>query len=101
MVLNEQGIAEHERQIDVINAIPSNKMDDDPMKNYSAADMEEFNLKHLRDLREQVHGYDEQELQAVAEEIVEIGWTYAYNALGEYFQKLKNQREATKIINNA
>lgn len=101
MVLNEAGIAEHERQIDVINAIPSNKVDDDPLKGYSEQDMNEFNAKHLRDLREQVLAYDEEELRTVAEAVIERGWTFAYNALGDYFDRLYRQKEATKVINQA
>lgn len=101
MLLNEENIAERQRQLDVINAIPSNKIDDDPLKIYSEQDMDEFNAKHLRDLRDQVLAYDEQELQCVAEAVVERGWTYAYNALGDYVDRLYRQKEATKVINQA
>jgi len=101
MLLNEENIAERQRQLDVINAIPSNKIDDDPLKIYSEQDMDEFNAKHLRDLRDQVLAYDEQELKCVAEAVVERGWTYAYNALGDYVDRLYRQKEATKVINQA
>ena len=101
MLLNEENIAERQRQLDVINAIPSNKIDEDPLKRYSEQDMDEFNAKHLRDLRDQVLAYDEQELQCVAEAVVERGWTYAYNALGDYVDRLYRQKEATKVINQA
>lgn len=101
MILNDENIAERQRQLDVINSIPSNKIDDDPMKRYSEQDMNEFNAKHLRDLRDQVMAYDEQELQVVAEALIERGWTYAYNALGEYVDRLYRQKEATKVINQA
>ena len=75
MILNDENIAERQKQLDVINSIPSNKIDDDPMKRYSEQDMNEFNAKHLRDLRDQVMAYDEQELQVVAEALIERGWT--------------------------
>ena len=101
MVLNEQGIAEHERQIDVINTIPSNKIDADPLKNISDEAMHLYDQKHLRDLREQVMAYDEEELSVVAEAIIERGWTFVYNVLGDYIQRLYNKQEATKVINNA
>jgi len=101
MVLNEQGIAEHDRQIDIISAIPSNKIDVDPLKNISDEAMELYDKKHLRDLRDQVMAYDEEELRVVSEAIIERGWTFAYNALGFYIERLYNQKEATKVINNA
>lgn len=99
MILNEENIAERQRQLDVINMIPSNKFDEVPLNKLSDQAMDEFNEKHLRDLREQVMGYDEQELSVVAEAVTERGWTYTYNALGEYFDKVYRQREATKVIN--
>lgn len=99
MILNEESVAERQRQLDVINMIPSNKIDEDPLKHLSEEDMDAFNEKHLRDLREQVMGYDEQELAVVAEAITERGWTFTYNAIGEYMDRLYRQREATKVIN--
>ena len=101
MILNDESIAERQRQLDVINAIPSAKFDSDPLKNISDQDMDEFNAKHLRDLHDQVMAYDEQELECVAEAIVERGWTFSFNALGFYFEKLVRQKEATKVINQA
>ena len=99
MILNEESVAERQRQLDVINMIPSNKVDDDPLKNLSEEDMSAFNEKHLRDLREQVMGYDEEELAVVADAITERGWTFTWNSLGEYVDRLYRQREATKVIN--
>ena len=93
------GDQEYEKKLEIINAIPSNKFDTDNLKNISDAAMDEFNEKHLRDLREQVMGYDEQELAVVADAITERGWTFTWNALGEYFDRVYRQREATKVIN--
>ncbi len=101
MILNEAGIEEYERQIDVINAIPSNKFDADPMDQHTEEDMKRYDDKHLRDLRDQVMAYDEEELRIVAEAIVERGWTFMYNAFGEYVDRLYRQKEATKVINQA
>lgn len=93
------GDDEYNKKIDFISMIPSNKIDTDNLKNISDQDMERYNEKHLRDLREQVMGYDEEELEVVAEAITEIGWTFTYNALGNYFDKINKQREAIKTIN--
>ena len=93
------GDEEYQKKLNFISTIPSNKIDTDNLKNISDEDMSAFNEKHLRDLREQVMGYDEQELAVVADAITERGWTYSYNALGEYFDKMYRQREATKVIN--
>ena len=92
--------SEYKKKLEVIQAIPSNKIDKDNLQQYSDATMAEFNQKHLRDLREQVMGYDEQELEAVAEAVTERGWTFTYNALGNYLDRLYRQKEATKIINH-
>ena len=52
-------------------------------------------------LRSQVRAYDETDLKIVAEEITKIGWTYTYNALGDYFEKIIRQRETINAtINN-
>lgn len=95
------GDPEHQSKLDLISTIPSNKIDDVQLKNISDDAMDQFNEKHLRDLREQVLNYDDDEAKVVAEAIVEKGWTYAYNALGDYFQMLHNQKEAIRTINNA
>ena len=84
----------------MISTIPSNKIDAVPLKNISDDAMKQFDEKHLRDLRDQVMAYDEDELICVADAIVERGWTYAYNALGDYFERLHNQKEAIRTINN-
>ena len=95
------GDPEYQKKIDMISTIPSNKVDEVPLKNITDETMEQFNEKHLRDLRDQVLAYDDEEAQAVAEALTERGWTYLYNALGEYFDKLYRQKQATKTINQA
>ena len=93
------GDPEYKRKIEMISTIPSNKIDDVPLKNISDEAMDQFNDKHLRDLRDQVNAYDLEELQAVSEAIVERCWIIPFNALGEYFNTIYNQKEAIKTIN--
>ena len=93
------GDEEHKKKLDFISMIPSNKIDADNLKNISDQDMERYNEKHLRDLREQVMGYDEQELEVVAETITEIGWTFVYNAIGNYFEKITKKMDTIREIN--
>lgn len=93
------GDENHNKRLDFISMIPSNKIDTDNLKNISDQDMERYNEKHLRDLREQVMGYDEEELEVVAEAITEIGWTFTYNALGNYFEKITKKIDTIREIN--
>ena len=99
MILNDENIAERKRQLDVINAIPSAKFDADPLKNISDQDMARYDEKHLRDLHDQVNAYDIEELETVAEAIVERCWMIPFNALGDYFNRIYNQKEAIRTIN--
>lgn len=94
------GDPDYRRQLDVITAIPSNKFDADDLSKHTTADMDEFNVKHLRDLREQVRGYDDQELTAVAEEIAKINFTILHNVLGEYFISMYTTLNSTKKVIN-
>lgn len=93
------GDPEYQKKLDLINMIPSNKFDSENLNNLSDDAMSNFNEKHLRDLREQVLGYDEEELQVVAETIAEIGWTYLYNAIGNYFEKTTKKIDTIREIN--
>lgn len=93
------GDPEYQKRLDVINMIPSNKFDAENLNNIPDYAMERYNEKHLRDLREQVLGYDEEELQVVAETITEIGWTFVYNAIGEYFNKITKKMDTIREIN--
>ena len=82
------GDPEYQDKIDFISLVPSNKIDTDNLKNLSDEAMDQYNEKHLRDLREQVRGYDDQELVAVADEIAKINFAILHNALGDYFATL-------------
>jgi len=93
------GDPEYQRRLNLINMIPSNKFDKENFNNLSEDAMNDFNEKHLRDLRDQVMGYDEEELAVVADAITERGWTFAYNAVGEYFKKLTKKMDTIREIN--
>lgn len=94
------GDSEYQKQLDFINIIPSNKFDTEDLSKLTKGDMDEFNEKHLRDLREQVRGYDDQELTAVAEEIAKINFTILHNVLGEYFIGMYTTLNSTKKVIN-
>lgn len=93
------GDPEYQRRLDLINMIPSNKMDEVNLNNLSEEAMQDFNEKHLRDLRDQVMGYDEEELEVVADAITERGWTFTYNAIGKYFEKTTKKIDTIREIN--
>ena len=93
------GDPEYKRQIELIQTIPSNKIDAVNLKNIPDDAMDQFNDKHLRELRVQINAYDVEELQAVSEAIVERCWMIPFNALGEYFNRIYNQKEAIRTIN--
>lgn len=90
---------EYRRRIEMISTIPSSKIDEVSLKNIPDEAMDQFNEKHLRELQEQVNAYDIEELQAVSEAIVERCWMIPFNALGEYFNRIYNQKEAIRTIN--
>ena len=93
------GDPNHKRQLDVIGEIPSNKIDEVDLSGLSELQMSEYANQHERDLRAQIRAFDEDDLRIVADEITKIGWTFTYNALGEYFDRLKKQKDATMTIN--
>lgn len=90
---------EYKRKIELINTIPSNKIDNPNLNRYSEQDMERFEEHSDRMLREQIRAYNDHDLKIIAEEITKIGWTYTYNALGDFFDRLNKQKEATITIN--
>lgn len=80
---------EYKRRIEMINSIPSNKIDDINLKNISDEGMRDFEKRHLRELTEQVLNMDDNEQIAVAKGIkIEI----LHNAVGEFItaQRAKN-----------
>lgn len=90
---------EYQKKIDLISTIPSNKFDNPNLDVYSDEAMEMFEEHSDRMLREQVRAYSDHEKKVIAEELTKCGWTYTYNALGDYFDRLKKQQDATITIN--
>ena len=89
------GDPEYKRRIELINSIPSNKIDEVDLKNISDEGMRDFELRHLRELTEQALNMDSDEQMAVARGIrVEI----LFNAVGEY---ITAQQEKNAQIKNA
>ena len=94
------GDPEYQRQLDVITTIPSNKVDEVDLSGLTQQEMAEYESQHEKDLRAQVRAYDDMDLKIVAEEITKIGWTYTYNALGDYFEKIVKQQETINATIN-
>ena len=92
------GDPEYQRRLDLINSIPSNKIDSDNLNKYSAEDMRDFEKRHLRELTDQTMKMDPQEQEAVA---AGLNIAILFNALGEYIkrQELKAAKldEASEI----
>lgn len=89
------GDPEYQRRIEMINSIPSNKIDDVNLKNISDEGMRDFEVRHLRELTEQTLNMDDNEQIAVAKGIkIEI----LHNAVGEF---IKTQRAKEAQIKNA
>ena len=94
------GDPEYKRQIELIQSIPSNKVDAIDLSGLTEIEMAEYESQHEKDLRAQVRPYDDKDLKIVAEEITKIGWTYSYNALGDYFEKIIKQQETINATIN-
>lgn len=83
------GDPEYKRQIELIQSIPSNKIDAVNLKNISDEGMRDFEKRHLRELTEQAANMDVDEQIATAAGLrIEI----LFNAVGEYItaQQAKN-----------
>ena len=87
------GDPNHQRQLDIITQIPSNKVDEIDLSGLTETEMSEYASQHERDLRAQIRAFDEDDLRIVADEITKIGWTFTYNALGDYFEKINKKQE--------
>ena len=90
---------EYKRKLDLISTIPSNKFDNPNLNVFTDEQMERFEEHSDRMLREQVRAYSDHEKEVIADELTKCGWTYVYNALGEYFDGLKKKQDATITIN--
>lgn len=88
MKWTEEGRREHQRQLDIINMIPSNKIDSPDLNVYSKEQMDEFEVRHLQELAEQTKRYDINEQQVVAENLDPF---ILYNALGSWMTAARDQ----------
>lgn len=87
------GDPEYKRRIDLINSIPSNKIDEVNLKNISDEGMRDFELRHLRELTEQAQNMDADEQLATARGLrIEI----LFNAVGEYIEAQQSKNAQIK-----
>lgn len=78
------GDAEYKRRLEVIQAIPSGKVDEVDYNQYTEADMRDFEVRHLQELTDQAQRMDEQEQQATARGLkIEV----LIGAVWEYIQR--------------
>lgn len=89
---------EYRRQIELIQSVPSNKIDADNLNKYSAEDMRDFEKRHLQELTDQALKMDPEEQEATARG---LNIAVLHNAIGEYIkrQELKAAKldEASEI----
>ena len=86
------GDPEYQKKLDMISMIPSNKIDDQNLNNYTSEDMRDFELRHLRELTEQAANMDVDEQIATAAGLrIEV----LFNAVGDYIEK---QQENNRTI---
>lgn len=86
------GDPEYKRRIELINSIPSNKVDADNLNKYSVEDMRDFEKRHLQELTDQAMKMDPEEQMATARGLkIEV----LHNAIGEYITR--QELKAAKI----
>ena len=90
MRYNDEGIRDYKRKLDVINSIPSNKIDSPNLNAFSEEQMEEFEVRHLQELAEQTKRYDINEQKVVAENLDPF---ILYNVLGEWMTSAREMME--------
>ena len=95
MIMNEENIANHMRQLDIIGQIPSNKFDVPDLSGLTSEDMLDSERRHLNELAEQTRRYDETEQQVVAENLDPF---ICFNAVGKWMNDIRNQLEAAKQV---
>ena len=92
------GDPEYNKRLELINSIPSNKVDSDNLNRYSAEDMRDFEKRHLQELTDQALKMDPEEQMATARG---LNIAVLHNAIGEYItrQELKAAKidEASEI----
>jgi hypothetical protein len=86
------GDPEYKRKIEMIQSIPSNKIDAVNLKNISDEGMRDFEKRHLRELTEQAANMDPDEQIATAAGLrIEV----LFNAVGDYIKR--QELKAAKI----
>jgi len=91
------GEEEYGRQIDVIQSIPSNKIDDVNLKNISDEGMRDFEKRHLLELTEQARNMDVDEQIATAAGLrIEV----LFNAVGDYIRRQEAKEKKHEEANN-
>ena len=90
MIYSEEGKREYQRQLDVINMIPSNKVDNPNLNLLSKEQMDEFEVRHLQELADQTRNYDFNEQRVVAENLDPF---ILYNTLGDWMTSAREMME--------
>lgn len=91
------GDEEYGRQLDIIQAIPSNKIDEVNLKNISDDGMRDFEKRHLKELTEQARNMDADEQIATAAGLrIEV----LFNAIGDYIQRQEAKEKIHEEANN-
>lgn len=91
------GDEEYGRQLDVIQAIPSNKVDAVNLNNISDESMRDFEKRHLLELTEQARNMDVNEQIATAAGLrIEV----LFNAVGDYIRRQEAKEKKHEEANN-
>jgi len=91
------GEEEYGRQLDVIQAIPSNKTDGVNLNNIADDDMRDFERRHLKELTEQTRNMDADEQEAVA---AGLNIAILHNAIGDYIKRQEQKEKKHEEANN-
>ena len=89
------GDPEYKRQIELIQSIPSNKIDEVNLKNISDEGMRDFERRHLRELTEQAVNMDVEEQIATAAGLrIEV----LFNAVGDYIRRQQEKNQTIETL---
>ena len=91
------GEEEYGRQLDVIQAIPSNTTDGVNLNNIADDDMRDFERRHLKELTEQTRNMDADEQEAVA---AGLNIAILHNAIGDYIKRQEQKEKKHEEANN-
>ena len=94
------GDPEYQKALDVITAIPSNKVDAIDLSALTETEMSEYENQHERDLRAQIRAFDEKDKQIVLDEIIHYNWSIVWNMLGQYIMNLYTKVESIRNTTN-